>query len=477
MIDPFGRAREALPPPAQLGFGRHLGPLVVGCEHDAAGGWSPPRVRPLADCTLPVASAAVQYALNAFEGLKAFRGPDGAVHLFRPEAHARRFVASARRLCLPEVEPARFVAMCGQAAALHEPLLPPHGEGALYLRPTLGASESFLGLRAASHHRFDVLVSPCSTASVGPLQLWIERQRLRAAPGGLGAVKTGANYAAGVAALETARARGFDQVVFLDAERARIAETGGSNLFVVLDDRVVTPALDDTILAGITRDSTLVLLRELGWTIEECAPSLDELAAWHASGRLRELFCVGTAATVVAVARLAGEGLEIVPAGGTLVARLRQRLDDLQQGRAPDVHGWRLPVAPSPPGALAAGPPRSRAEARAFALAWAAAWSRRDAEGVLAWFADAVVFVSPRALEVTGAAEVRGKPALRDYWQRALAAIASIEFVVDEVSWDGEARRLGIAYRARIDGRERRVSEQLTFDDAGLVVAGAVYHG
>jgi branched-chain amino acid aminotransferase len=475
MIDPSS-ARQP------LGFGKHLGAQVVACSHSGrydGGQWSVARVQPLASCALPLASAGVQYALSVFEGLKAQRGPDGELHLFRVAAHAERLRASARRMCLPDVEPARFQAMCAQATALHADLVPAHGQGALYLRPTLVATESFLGLRAAQTHLFAVVVSPCERPADKPARLWLERHKVRAAPGGLGAVKTGANYAAGLAALEEARARGFDQVLFVDAiEHARLAETGGSNVFVVLDDRVITPPVDDTILAGVTRDSVLRLLRALGHEVEERAPALAELEAWARAGRLRELFVTGTAAVVTPVSLVAGEGFQVEPGGGPLVAGLRERLEALQSGSAPDEFGWRTPVTVAAAASgWTGGAPRTRAEARAFAETWAAAWSRRDAEAVLAWFADDARFVSPRAHAVTGAAEVRGKAALRAYWNAALARVESIHFTVEDVSFDAEAARVVIAYRADFGATLLLASEHLTFGASGLIVEGVAYHG
>jgi branched-chain amino acid aminotransferase len=479
MIDPFASAHSAATlPPAELAFGRHLGPWCVVSEHDAVHGWSPARVQPLDACSLSVAAASVQYGLGVFEGLKAQRGPDGALHLFRPHAHALRFANSARRLCLPPLPPDRFVELCAQVAAIHEPLVPRHGEGSLYLRPTLATTDAFLGLRAGQRHLLAVVANPCGPPPTRPLKVWIERDTIRAAPGGLGAVKTGANYAAGLLALEAARARGYDQVLFVDAfARERLSEAGSNNIFVVLDDRVITPALDDTLLAGVTRDSCLLLLRELGLAVEERAPTLRELAAWHERKSLRELFCTGTASSVIAIERLVGDGLELVPPGGSLVAELRRRLDDAQSGRAPCPSDWRVPVPPLRRPLSPRTPPRSRAEARAFADAWAQAWSRRDVEAVLAWFADDVVFTSPRALEVTGAAQVHGKAALRDYWQRAVARRRAIEFTVDDVTLDDAARRLVIHYQARIDDHAFAAAELLTFDDAGAIASGAAYHG
>ncbi len=209
------------------------------------------------------------------------------------------------------------------------------------------ASESFLGVRPSTKHQLVILLSPVGAYfSTGrPLRLWAERERVRAAPGGLGAAKTGANYAASVVAAEHARARGFDQVLWLDAvERRWLAEVGTMNLFVELADRVVTPPLDDTILAGVTRDSALALLREWGVAVEERPIALQELAEASRAGTLRGLFGTGTAAVVTEVGEVAWDGGEARAEGGAVAARLKQAMTSIQRGQAPDPRGWRVPV-------------------------------------------------------------------------------------------------------------------------------------
>src|SRR5690606_28538940 len=179
-----------------------------------------------------------------------------------------------------------------------------------------------------------------------PMALWIEREYVRAAPGGIGAAKTGGNYAAGLLGAERARQRGLDQVVWLDAVQRRfVAEAGVMNLFVVLGDEVATPPLDGTILAGVTRDCCLTLMREWKMAPSERAVALDELVSAQRRGELREAFGTGTAACVVRIERMVGDGEELVPTGGDLAARLRDAIEAIQEGRAADPFGWRQTVA------------------------------------------------------------------------------------------------------------------------------------
>jgi branched-chain amino acid aminotransferase len=327
------------------GFGRVLAPLVLAVEHEQGRGWQMPRVTSRADLGIGAAAGAIQYGFSVFEGLKAYRGPQGAVSLFRPRNHAQRLRASAARMTLPDVAEDAFVRMCATAVSLHEDLVPPHRRGSLYLRPTLLAVDQTLGVRAAERHMLVVLASPCPEPEATPLRLWAEDELVRAAPGGLGAVKTAANYAASLFGRERARRRGHDDVLWLDGRWHRyLAETGTMNVFVVLGDTVVTPPLDGTILAGVTRDSCLSLLRSWGVCIEERELAFDEVVAAARRGSLREVFGVGTAARLCPVAEIAHREGVLRPRGGDVASRLRDALADVQDGIAPDPFQWRTPV-------------------------------------------------------------------------------------------------------------------------------------
>ena len=337
-----GEASE-LPQPENLGFGRYLGAHLVLAEHDGAQ-WSAPGLLPREALRVPVASAGVQYGLSVFEGLKAYRGADGGVHLFRPQAHAHRFAASAARLGLPTVAEALFVESCAMAVDAHRKLLPPYGRGSLYLRPTIHADEEFLGLRRAQRHRYSVVVSACSDPVMKRLRLWAEPHLIRAAVGGLGAAKTGANYAAGLAGLTRAQANGYDDVVWLDAAtHTRLGEAGSMNLFVRIGSRLLTPPLDGCILAGITRDSLIQLLREEGLQVREEPYSIDQWRADATEGRLLETMACGTAAVVTPVGTVLGpDGEFTIGSGGTgqMTHKIREKLVGIQKGTVPDTYGW-----------------------------------------------------------------------------------------------------------------------------------------
>jgi branched-chain amino acid aminotransferase len=325
----------------QFGFGAALADQALLAEHVAGSGWQPPRLLTRSDCAIPIASAAVQYGLSCFEGLKAFRRPDGAVHLFRADRHAARMVASAERVCLPPLPPGTFLRDVAAVVRAVDDLVPDHGTGALYIRPTIAATEEFLGIRTAKRHSFTIVATPSPRPSTRALGLAVERVMVRAAPGGIGEAKVGGNYAASLLAAERARASGLDQVLWLDAHEHRyLAEAGVMNIFVAIDGRVRTPPLDGTILPGVTRDSCLTLLREMGIAVAEEAIALDEVVDAHARGRQVELFGTGTAACVVPIERLALGTGELRPSGGDVAGRLRDALMAIQEGRAADRYGW-----------------------------------------------------------------------------------------------------------------------------------------
>ncbi|HZP11177.1 MAG TPA: branched-chain-amino-acid transaminase [Nevskiaceae bacterium] len=334
----------SLPAPEQLGFGTYLAPVIVSCEHDGQR-WSSPVAVASESARLPIASGGLQYGLSVFEGLKAYRNPSGGVHLFRPLDHARRLAASARRLHLPEIPEALFVESCRMATRANEQWLPPHGRGSHYLRPTILADEEALGLRPAKRHRYTVTISPSSDPPLKPMRLWAEPEMIRAAPGGLGAAKTGANYAAGLGGLLRARELGYDDVLWLDAREHRvIGEAGTMNLFVQIGSRLLTPRLDGTILAGITRDSILKIAAEMNIDTEEATIDLETLANASASGALKCVFASGTAARIARITEIGTAAGAIKSGDGDLPQALAARLKAVQEGTTDHYADWRTSV-------------------------------------------------------------------------------------------------------------------------------------
>jgi branched-chain amino acid aminotransferase len=289
----------------------------------------------------------LHYAQEIFEGLKAYVRPDGGAALFRPDANARRFNASARRLAMPELPEEMFLDSIRALVRADIGWIPPGEEGSLYLRPFMFASEAFLGMRMAARYLYVVMASPVGSYFKGApsVSLWVTREYTRAAPGGTGAAKCGGNYAASLVAQAEAVRKGCDQVVFLDAiERRWVEELGGMNIFFVFEDgSLATPPLSGTILAGITRDSIITLARGMGLTVREEPYAIEQWRADAESGRLTEAFACGTAAVVTAIGSVTGTDGGFTIGGqsvGPVTQRIREALVAIQRGQAADPHNW-----------------------------------------------------------------------------------------------------------------------------------------
>lgn len=332
---------------ADPGFGKIFSDHMVTIDWTEGQGWHSATLGPRQPIALDPAASVLHYAQEIFEGLKAYRLTDGTMALFRPEANARRFNASAQRLAMPELPEDLFIEAIRQLVAVDADWFPSVEGGSLYLRPFMIATEAFLGVRPAKEYKFIVIASPAGNyfkSGAPAVSIWVS-DYTRAAPGGTGAAKCGGNYAASLVPTAEAFAKGHDQVLFLDAaEHKWIEELGGMNLFFVMaDGRIVTPPLTGTILPGVTRDSLLQLAAEEGLKVSEEPYSLDQWQADAASGALLEAFACGTAAVVTSVGKVAGRDREFtIGSGGPgqLTQKLRSRLVSIQRGEAPDPHGW-----------------------------------------------------------------------------------------------------------------------------------------
>ena len=338
---------------ADPGFGTVFTDHMVEIDYDAdKGGWHTARLRAREPIALDPAASVLHYAQEIFEGMKAYRHPDDSLALFRPEANARRFNDSARRMAMPELPEELFLESLRQLIAADREWMPTVEGGSLYLRPFMFATEAFLGVRPAKQYKYLLIACPVGSYFKGgakPVKIWVSRNYTRAAPGGTGAAKTGGNYAASLVPQAEGIEHGCDQVVFLDAvEKKWIEELGGMNLFFVMDDgTVVTPPLTGTILPGITRDSLAELLREEGLEVREEPYSIDQWRADATTGKLVETMACGTAAVVTPVGSVVGPDGEFTIGGGgpgQLTEKLRARLTGIQRGTEPDRHGWVLKV-------------------------------------------------------------------------------------------------------------------------------------
>ncbi|MDR6850237.1 branched-chain amino acid aminotransferase [Sphingomonas sp. BE270] len=333
---------------ANPGFGRVFTDHMVTIRYNEVAGWHDAKITPRAAFQMDTASAVLHYAQEIFEGLKAYRLPDGGAALFRPAANAARFRKSAERMAMVPLPDELFVESVRAIVRQEADWIPDIDGGALYLRPFMIASEVFLGVKPSSEYLYAVIASSVGAYFKGgapAVTLWVSQDYTRAAPGGTGAAKCGGNYAASLIAQAEATRQGCDQVLFLDAiERRWIEELGGMNIFFVFDDgSIATPPLTGTILPGITRDSLLTLARDMGLNVREEPYAIDQCRADAQSGRLLEAFACGTAAVVTPIGtmKMRDGAFDIGGGGpGQTTLRLRQALIDIQRGHAPDPYGW-----------------------------------------------------------------------------------------------------------------------------------------
>jgi len=343
-VAPDERARLMIDP----GFGRVFTDHMARATWTADGGWADRRVEPRAPLAMDPAAAVLHYGQEIFEGLKAYRHADGSVWTFRPEANAARFAASARRLALPELPVADFLGSIEALVGVDAAWVPDAEESSLYLRPFMFGSEACLLVRSARVVDYLLIASPVGpyfAAGVQPVSIWVAQDLHRAGPGGTGAAKTMGNYAASMASQNEAYAHGCEQVCFLDAATGRnLEELGGMNVFVVLaTGEVVTPALDGSILEGVTRASVMTLLRDAGHDVAEREVPLAEVLAGLRTGGVAEMFACGTGAVVSSIGRLVGRDFDLTVGGGgkgPVTSGVRRQLTDIQYGRAGDPHGW-----------------------------------------------------------------------------------------------------------------------------------------
>ncbi|MFK0042639.1 branched-chain amino acid aminotransferase [Streptomyces sp. NPDC090741] len=336
---------------ASPGFGRHFTDHMVTIKWTEGRGWHDAELVPYAPLSIDPANMTLHYAQTIFEGLKAYRQPDGTVATFRPRANAERFQASARRMAMPELPADLFIEACDALIKQDSAWVPSSGEASLYLRPFMFASEVGLGVRPANEFLFMIIASPAGAyfpGGVKPVSVWLSEEYVRAVKGGTGAAKTGGNYAASLVAQAQAAEHGCDQVVWLDAVEHRwIEEMGGMNLYFVYGDRIVTPELTGSLLPGITRDSLLTIARDLGYTAEEGRISTEDWKRDNENGTLTEVFACGTAAVITPVGSVKSERADWTQGTGEpgeVTMKLRKALLELQTGRTADTHGWMHPL-------------------------------------------------------------------------------------------------------------------------------------
>jgi len=343
--------KKAKPKDSELTFGTVFTDHIFVMDFQEEKGWYDPRVEPYGPFPLDPAAAVLHYAQAVFDGLKAFRGRDGQVRLFRPQKHVERLIQSSQRLCIPPLDPDIALKSLVTLVGIEKDWVPSTVGTSLYVRPTIIASEPFLGVRPAKSYIYYVILSPVGAyypEGINPVKILVADKYVRAVEGGVGGAKTGVNYAASLYAAEEAKHAGFTQVLWLDGrERKYIDEVGTMNIMMKIGDEIVTPPLSGTILAGVTRDSALTLMRDWGLSVSERPVTIDEVATAARKGTLEEVWGTGTAAVISPVGELAYKGERLVINGGrigTLTQKLYDAIVGIQYGTAPDTRGWTVPV-------------------------------------------------------------------------------------------------------------------------------------
>ena len=335
------------PEDSVLGFGKYFTDYMFLMDYTPDKGWHDARIVPFGPLEIHPACTALHYGSEIFEGLKAYRRPDGGIQLFRPIENIRRMNRSAERLCLPQIPEDMFMEGMTTLVKMEEAWVPHSPNTSLYIRPFMIGNDENLGVHSVHHATFIIILSPVGSyykEGLNPVKIMIEDQDVRAVRGGTGEAKCGGNYAASNRAGERAEQKGYSQVLWLDGvERKYIEEVGAMNVLFLINGVVVTPELRGSILPGITRKSIIELLRSEGFPVEERLVSVDELAKAMADGTLEEAFGSGTAAVVSPIGALIYKDKEYVVNGGK-IGKLTQHLYDtltgIQWGKTEDKFGW-----------------------------------------------------------------------------------------------------------------------------------------
>ncbi len=332
---------------SNLGFGDIFSNHIFLMNYEAEKGWINPRIEPYGNISIDPAAMGIHYGQEIFEGLKAYRGKDGRISLFRAMNNFERFNRSAQRMCMAEVD-IDLVLEGTKKLILQDKEWVPKSQGtSLYIRPTMLATEAHLGVRPSNEYLFFVIIGPVGAyykEGLNPVKIYVEDFFVRAVRGGTGEAKTAGNYASSLLAAEKAKEKGFTQVLWLDAaEHKYIEEVGTMNMFFVIDDEIITSPLNGSVLAGVTRDSVIQLIKDWGLNIHERALSIDEVITAAQNGSLKEAFGTGTAAVISPVGQITYKEEDHIVAGGKMGELSKKLYDEIlaiQYREKEDPHGW-----------------------------------------------------------------------------------------------------------------------------------------
>lgn len=326
-----------------LEFGKYISDHMLVCDF-VNNEWSVPNIMPFTNLSISPTALALHYGQTVFEGMKAFKMKDGSINIFRIEKHYQRFANSLKRMCMSVPPKEIFIEGLLQLIKLDRNWVPSENGTALYIRPFVFASEARFGVKISDEYRFIIFTGPVPSLYVKPIKVKVETQYIRAARGGTGSAKCGGNYGASFLPTKIARDEGYDQVLWTDSkENKYIEESGMMNVMFVIGNTLVTPPLSDSILDGVTRDSLLIIAKDLGINFEERQVSIQELKEAFTHKTITEAFGAGTAALVLPIGSININEIEYnLPSynENNVMFKIKKKLDNIRYGLEEDIHNW-----------------------------------------------------------------------------------------------------------------------------------------
>ncbi len=326
-----------------LPFGKYFSDHMLEADYEN-GEWKNVEIKPYQPLLLNPSVAAIHYGQSIFEGIKAYKDRQGEAYIFRPHDNFRRFNISAERMQMPAVPEEIFMDGMKQLIQLDKNWIPSSEDHSLYIRPFMFASDELIGVRPSDNYKFMIILSPTGPYYAAPMRIYVEEQYVRAAPGGVGYAKAAGNYGAAMYATAQAKKMGYDQVLWMDAtEHKYVQECGTMNVFFIIGNTAITPDLNQgTILDGVTRQSSITLLKEMGFTVEERPLSIDDIIDAYKAGLLYEVFGTGTAATISMIRELRYKDfvMKFDVESWKTAPEVKNRLNAIRYGQTQDVHGW-----------------------------------------------------------------------------------------------------------------------------------------
>jgi len=328
-------------------FGKYFTDHMLEVDYED-GEWKTVEIKPYQPLLLSPSVAALHYGQSIFEGIKAYRNPQGEAFIFRPFENFKRFNISAERMQMPAITEEIFMEGMRQLVALDKNWIPEQGDHSLYIRPFMFSSDELIGVRPSDKYKFMIIMSPTGPYYNAPMRIYVEEHFVRAAPGGVGYAKAAGNYGAAMYATAEAKKKGYDQVLWTDAiEHKYVQECGTMNVFFIIGKTAITPDLESgTILDGVTRNSTIVMLKDMGFTVEERPLSMDEVVEAYKAGNLREVFGTGTAATISMIKELRYKDyvMNFDVDSWKTVPEVKRRMTAIKEGKEADVYDWMYKV-------------------------------------------------------------------------------------------------------------------------------------